>query len=293
LQESLRPLRGLAIGQSARTTRALLCSTARSMSVHRSTGAAAELAFRFVHSVLWLVIFACIATSTVAAVFWDSSGPRDAIVHDALAALPSDAGQLLSEQIQYLMSHRSVWLMLGSGAGWVVTATTAFMAMTHHMEAIESDRPQRPLLARLALSVAMALGFSLLFAAVFVLFVAAQVAPQGLARLVYAGGDGAMLSKALVPIGLIAVLTLVTRLLYRSGSSFGRWLSPGALCFMTVWLISTSGFAWYVMRFKSYANAYGLLGLFIVGCTWMYVTALSLLAGAELNAALDEQLVEH
>lgn len=271
-------------------SRALLRSVARSMGAHRSTGAAAELAFRFVHSVLWLVIFVCIATSTVAAVLWGSSGPPDALVHDALAALPSDAGQLLSEQIQYLMSHRSVWLMLGSGAGWVVTATTAFMAMTHHMEAIESDRPQRPLLARLALSAAMALGLSLLFAVVFALFVAVQVAPQGLARLVHASEGGSVLWKGLLPLGLIAALTLATRLLYRSGSGSGQWLSPGALCFMTVWLISTSGFAWYLMRFKSYANAYGLLGLFIVGCTWMYVTALSLLAGAELNAALDEQV---
>jgi membrane protein len=65
---------------------------------------------------------------------------------------------------------------------------------------------------------------------------------------------------------------------------------PGALFFMTVWLVSTSGFAWYLTRFKSYANAYGLFGFFIVRCTWMYITTLSLLAGAALNAALDEEL---
>src|SRR4051794_33343437 len=112
MQESSMPASRVAVGRSGRTTRALLRSIARSMSAHRSTGAAAELAFRYVQSVLWLVIFACIATSTVAAAFWGSSGPPEAIVHDALAALPPDAGHLLSEQIQYLISQRSMWLML-------------------------------------------------------------------------------------------------------------------------------------------------------------------------------------
>ena len=117
----------------------LVRSVASSMRDHRSTGAAAELAFRYAHSLLWFVIFACVSTSTLSE-SWGGANLATSTISWALAALPPEAGHVLADQFEYLLSHHSPWLTLASGIGWVLTSTAAFMAMTHHLEI--TSRPQ-------------------------------------------------------------------------------------------------------------------------------------------------------
>ena len=61
---------------------------------------------------------------------------------------------------------------------------------------------------------------------------------------------------------------------------------PGALFFCTLWFISTSFFGLYLHNFPYYNKVYGTLGVFIVLMGWMYLTALTLLIGGEVNAEI-------
>ena len=61
---------------------------------------------------------------------------------------------------------------------------------------------------------------------------------------------------------------------------------PGAVFFCTLWFISTSGFGLYLHNFPYYNRVYGTLGVFIVLMGWMYLTALTLLIGGEVNAEI-------
>ena len=61
---------------------------------------------------------------------------------------------------------------------------------------------------------------------------------------------------------------------------------PGALFFTTLWFISTSFFGLYLHNFPYYNKVYGTLGVFIVLMGWMYLTALTLLIGGEVNAEI-------
>jgi membrane protein len=61
---------------------------------------------------------------------------------------------------------------------------------------------------------------------------------------------------------------------------------PGALFFCTLWFISTSFFGLYLHNFPYYNKVYGTVGVFIVLMGWMYLTALSLLIGGEVNAEI-------
>jgi membrane protein len=66
-----------------------------------------------------------------------------------------------------------------------------------------------------------------------------------------------------------------------------RWLSPGGILAVVVWLIASAAFALYVANFASYNKTYGSLGGVIAFLVWLWVANLSVLLGAELNAELE------
>jgi len=61
---------------------------------------------------------------------------------------------------------------------------------------------------------------------------------------------------------------------------------PGIIAALTSWMIVSIGFSFYVENFANYSVIYGTLGAVIVLLMWLYMTAVILILGAELNAAI-------
>jgi len=68
-----------------------------------------------------------------------------------------------------------------------------------------------------------------------------------------------------------------------------KWITPGALVGVILWLLFSSGFRLYLQYFDSYAATYGSLGAVIILLLWLYLTALVILTGGAINAILDEK----
>jgi membrane protein len=66
-----------------------------------------------------------------------------------------------------------------------------------------------------------------------------------------------------------------------------RWVSPGAVLAVVVWIVASAAFAFYVANFGSYNKTYGTLGGVIVFLVWMWITNLAVLLGAEVNAEVE------
>jgi membrane protein len=64
------------------------------------------------------------------------------------------------------------------------------------------------------------------------------------------------------------------------------WVAPGAITGTLLWFPSTLAFGWYVTRIADYSMFYGSFGAGIATLIWLYITAVSVLLGAELNGAL-------
>jgi membrane protein len=90
---------------------------------------------------------------------------------------------------------------------------------------------------------------------------------------------------------LAALLLLGVALLYRFGPSRAparwRWITPGSLAAVGLWLVGSLGFSLYVAKFAAYNETYGALGGVVILLMWLYISAFALLLGAELNAELE------
>jgi membrane protein len=94
-------------------------------------------------------------------------------------------------------------------------------------------------------------------------------------------------------ITLIAV-TLLFAVFYSIGPNRKvpnwKWLTPGGLVATALWLIASLGFSLYVSGFGgTYARTYGALAGVVILILWLYMSAVALLVGAELNGELERE----
>jgi membrane protein len=66
-----------------------------------------------------------------------------------------------------------------------------------------------------------------------------------------------------------------------------RWISPGAVVGVLLWIVASALFFVYVSNFSSYSATYGAFAGAVILLVWLWVTNLALLFGAELNAVVD------
>lgn len=68
-----------------------------------------------------------------------------------------------------------------------------------------------------------------------------------------------------------------------------KWVTPGALVGIILWLLLSNVFRLYLQYFDTYAKTYGSLGAVIILLLWLYLTALVIIVGGAINAILDEE----
>ena len=72
-----------------------------------------------------------------------------------------------------------------------------------------------------------------------------------------------------------------------------RWVSPGGIVAVAIWLVASGAFALYVANFSSYNKTYGALAAVIVFLVWLWISNIAVLLGAEFNAELERgRLIE-
>jgi membrane protein len=90
---------------------------------------------------------------------------------------------------------------------------------------------------------------------------------------------------------LLALAMLMVTMLYYSAPSMRplgfRWITPGSLLAVALWILASAGFALYVANFGSYDKTYGSLAGVIAFLVWLWIANVALLLGAVLNAEIE------
>ncbi|MBI5106361.1 MAG: YihY/virulence factor BrkB family protein [Solirubrobacterales bacterium] len=105
-------------------------------------------------------------------------------------------------------------------------------------------------------------------------------------------GDTAAVVWSIVrwPVALVAALVAYA-LIYAFAPDISprrvRWISPGAIAGVVIWIVASAAFAVYIKNFSTYGAAYGAAGAAIVLLLWLWLSSCAFLFGAELNAEIE------
>lgn len=92
---------------------------------------------------------------------------------------------------------------------------------------------------------------------------------------------------------MFVVVALALALIYRFGPSREaprwRWITWGSAVATILWLGASALFSWYAANFGKFNETYGSLGAAIGFMTWLWISAIVILLGAELDAEMEHQ----
>ena len=90
---------------------------------------------------------------------------------------------------------------------------------------------------------------------------------------------------------LVLMVSLMISILYYASPNVRhpgfRWITPGSVLAVLLWIVASAAFAFYVASFASYNKTYGALGGIVVFLVWLWITNTVILLGAELNAEIE------
>ena len=206
---------------------------------------------------------------------------------------PGPAKDIFTSAIENLQKNQgSAGIMLIVGiavAVWSASGyVSAFMRASNAIYDVEEGRP-------IWKSIPTRVGTTLVLLLLLAITAVGVVLTGGLAQQV---GKVIGLDKTFVEVWdiakwpvLLAVVSLMFAILYYAAPNVKhpkfRWVSPGGIVAVVLWILASAAFALYVANFSSYNETYGAIGGVIVFLTWLWITNIAVLFGAELNAELE------
>ncbi|HLX31909.1 MAG TPA: YihY/virulence factor BrkB family protein [Gaiellaceae bacterium] len=210
--------------------------------------------------------------------------------------MPAQATSLLGSSLHRLNRNQSTSIaMTAVGGVLAVWATTG--AMTSYMTALNlayERKDSRSFLRKRLVAVEMVAAIG----SAFLLVAAVLIFGPALEQLVagHAGGAAGVVvwiwwisGGPILVFGLLAAFSILLHL--GPDVPHRRWhfVTPGSVFATAVWLAVSGGFAYYTSRFGSYNKTWGSLAAVLVMLTWLWLAAIALLLGAELNAETERR----
>jgi membrane protein len=206
---------------------------------------------------------------------------------------PGPVHNILTSAIQNLQHNRGgagVLFILGiAGAIWSASGyIAAFMRASNAIYDIDEGRPVwMTLPVRIGVTIVM---LALLAISAFAVVITGGLATQ-VGKILGIGGTAVTVwDIAKWPV-LLLIVSFMFSILYWAAPNVKhpgfRWLSPGGVFAVAVWVIASGAFALYVANFSSYNKTYGALAGIIIFLVWLWISNIAVLLGAEFNAEIE------
>jgi len=236
---------------------------------------------------------ALIALVSIVGLFGDPEATTRTITDIVSDLGPETAADTFNGPIESLTANRGTagFLFVAGMVGALYSASGyvgAFMRASNRIYGVQEGRPfwkLRPL------QIAVTLAIVLLLALVVVALVLSGPVAESVGKALGLTSTAvAIYGVAKWPVLVGVVLTMLALLYYVSPNvrlpGF-RWITPGSLLAVVLWILASIGFAFYVSNFGSYDKTYGTLGGVVTFLVWVWITNIAVLLGVELNAELE------
>jgi|SRR5271166_2566885 len=204
--------------------------------------------------------------------------------------VPSGGLDIIRDELRSLTANGTRALGFGFIIGFVTSlwsANQGVKALFDALNIVYHEKEKRGYVRFTGLCLLFTLG-AILFIVTAIISIA--IVPLALEYLGLKAGSAGLIAIGRWPV-LMAVLTFLLALIYRYGPNRQharwQWVSWGSAFAAVTWLIASIAFSYYVANFGSYNKTYGSLGAVIGFMTWIWISTIIVLLGAELNAELE------
>jgi membrane protein len=208
------------------------------------------------------------------------------------SVMPAEAYSIVHDQVSHVVSKGGIGLSLNFAVGLAFALWSANAGSRAVMDALnivyeEDEKRGYVRLTLVSLAFTGAGVVAMLMAVGIVV-----VVPLVLSRFWLAEMTETILVAMRWP-GLVLGMLFGLALLYRYGPSRReakwQWISIGAVLATAMWFAGSAALSYYFANFANYNATYGSLGAAICTMMWMWMSAIVLLLGGELNAEIEHQ----
>jgi YihY family inner membrane protein len=205
---------------------------------------------------------------------------------------PGSVNQILEGAIRSLQQTRGSAgvLALAGLAAALWSASNYIAAFMRASNAIYDVPEGRPVWKTLPIRIAVTVVVMVLLAVSAVAVVATGGLADRIGRLLGLGSAVVTIWDIVKWPVLLLVVSFMFALLYWASPNAKqgfRWVTPGGILAVVVWVAASAAFAIYVANFNSYNKTYGSLASVIIFLVWLWLSNTAILLGAELNAELE------
>jgi membrane protein len=247
--------------------------------------AAAQLGYYFMLALFPLVIFMLSLVALLPT--HDVVGPFMATLQ---SVMPASAYELMGREIQRILESSSGGLLTFGMLGTIWAASSGVVSLIGTLNRAYEAKETRGFVKLRALAM------GLTFALVILLIAGSVLLTMGDNIAGWAAGLlGLTWVTKLVGTGInyalgLGMLFIALELVYYFGPDIKdqkwRWVSPGSIAGVLLFVLSSVGFSLYVRFNDSYSVTYGSIGAVIVLMLWLYLLGLSIVLGAEINSEI-------
>jgi membrane protein len=220
--------------------------------------------------------------------------PSDAIqatVDMAARAMPASVAELVREQVVRMEQTADAGFAIGGALIALWGASRGAAALMTALDRMFEKKETRPWWKRQLVAIGTTLLVAMLLLIAMALLTFGPIVGHAIADRVGLGAAFDFIWDLGRWIGAALLVLLVWALLYwllPDTDAPLRIFTPGAIAGVALWLGVTKLFAFYLDRFASYQATYGALAGVIVLLTWLWLSNLVLLLGAEINDVLAD-----
>ncbi len=233
------------------------------------------------------------AMLTLLALLGVIGGPAlEPLIENASKLAPGRARDIILDGLKAVRDSERAGLALLVGlatALWTASAYVgAFIAAANVVWDVDEARP---IWKKLALRIALTVGLLVLIAVAAITVVLTGPIARAVGSIIGVGDFAVgVWQVAKWPFLAVVVMTLLAILYWASPNvrhPGWRWVTPGSVLALVVWIVASLGLTLYVATFSAYNDTYGSIGAVLVFLVWLWLTNIAILLGAELNAELE------
>src|SRR5215216_2519310 len=254
-------------------------------------GRAAQLSYYFLLALFPALLF---LTSLLGYFAGEDSQLRASLFGYLSTVLPGEASKLVADTVNDVTQSSGGGKLSFGILATFWAASNGMGAISESLNAAYDLKESRPWWKVRLTAVGLTLALTLLIVTALVLVLYGHDIADAVSIKLGVGSAFATAWKVLQwPLVLIFVL-LAFALIYYFAPDIReqkwKWITPGAVVGVALWLLISFGFKLYLIYFNSYSATYGSLGAVIILMLWFYFTGTAILVGGEINSEIENAM---